>query len=107
MIEALASSKSGFSRRAVIGKSQALPPFFALRARITLTVEAPHRFDCANPVLNWLDEFFGWVRVVGLVVAGPLLVIYGLASGHWGYAIFGALISIFGAFVVKAIFWGK
>ena len=53
---------------------------------------------------NWLDEFFGWVRVVGLIAAGPLLVILGLASGNWGYAIFGALVSIFGAFVAKWVF---
>jgi len=60
--------------------------------------------------LNWLDEFFcwldefcGWVRVIMTVVGGPVLVILGLASGHWGYAIFGALVSISGAFVAKWI----
>jgi hypothetical protein len=69
-----------------------------------VAMRAPHRFDCADPMWNWLDEFFGWVRVVGLITAGPLLVILGLASGHWGYAIFGALVSIFGAFVAKWAF---
>jgi len=56
--------------------------------------------------MNWLDEFFGWVRVVGLIVVGPLLVIWGLASGHWGFAILGALFSVFGAFVAKWVFFG-
>jgi len=67
-------------------------------------MRVPQRFDCADPMWNWLDELFGWVRVVGLIVAGPFLVILGLASGHWGYAIFGGLVSIFGAFVAKWVF---
>ena len=54
---------------------------------------------------NCLDKFFGWVLVVGLIVAGPLFVILGLASGHWGYAIFGALVSIFGAYLRKKGLW--
>jgi hypothetical protein len=54
--------------------------------------------------MNWLDEFFTWVRVVLIIAGGPLILILSLANGLWGYAIFGALFTIFGAFVAKWVF---
>ena len=54
--------------------------------------------------MNWLDEFFGWVRVIGVIVAGPVILVLSLAYGLWGYAVLGALFSIFGAFVAKWVF---
>jgi hypothetical protein len=57
--------------------------------------------------MDWLDEFFGWVRVIGTIVAGPIILVLSLTHGRWGYAVFGALVSIFGAFVAKWVFFGK
>jgi hypothetical protein len=56
---------------------------------------------------DWLDEFFGWVRVVLVIVGGPIIVIAGLVSGMWAYVVVSILFSIFGAFVLKWVFWGK
>jgi hypothetical protein len=55
-------------------------------------------------MMDWLDEVFGWVRVIATIVAGPLLIIAGLVSGHGGYAVIGALVTIFGAFIAKSVF---
>jgi hypothetical protein len=57
--------------------------------------------------MNWLDELFGWVRVALPIVLGPVLVISGLVSGNWGYAILGAVFCVFGAFILKWVFFGK
>ena len=54
--------------------------------------------------MNGLDEFFTWVRVIAIIVAGPVILVVSLAHGLWGFAIFGALVSIFGAFVAKWVF---
>jgi len=53
-----------------------------------------------------LDEFFTWVRFVLIIACGPAILIVSLVNGLWGYAIFGALRTIFGAFVAKWVFWG-
>ena len=64
----------------------------------------PGRFD-EGQMWDWLDEFFGWVRVVLAIAGGPVILILSLVNGLWGYAIFGALFTIFGAFVAKWVFW--
>ena len=61
------------------------------------------RFD-EGQMWDWLDEFFTWVRVVLIIAIGPVILILSLVNGLWGYAIFGALFTIFGAFVAKLVF---
>ncbi len=38
--------------------------------------------------MNWMDDFFTWVRAVAIIVIGPLMVILSLTHGLWGSAIF-------------------
>jgi hypothetical protein len=66
----------------------------------------PHA-GAGGQMRDWFDEFFGWVRVVFAIVCGPIIVIGGLVSGMWGYVVVGILFSIFGAFVLKWVVWGK
>jgi hypothetical protein len=54
-------------------------------------------------VWQMIDEFFGWLRVIFIIVSGPILIILALVSDMWGYAVVGILFSIFGAFVLKWI----
>jgi hypothetical protein len=54
--------------------------------------------------MDWLDEFFTWVRVICIIVVGPVILVVSVVNGLWGYAVFGAVFSIFGAFVAKWVF---